>query len=100
MARRITEAKLSEWMGKYANRLINLSAAICRDRHRGEEIVQEAFIKLWQQPPTAPGHAEEFYELRFERQNYRLRREDFVAALVACGVSSSKIKFGRYLKRK
>ena len=53
MARRITEAKLSEWMGKYANRLINLSAAVCRDRHRAEEIVQEAFIKLWQQPPTA-----------------------------------------------
>ncbi len=53
MARRITEAKLSEWMGKYANRLINLSAAVCRDRHRAEEIVQEAFIKLWQRPPDA-----------------------------------------------
>ncbi len=53
MAQGISEAKLREWMGKLAPRLINLSAAICRDRHRAEEIVQEAFIKLWRQPPAA-----------------------------------------------
>lgn len=53
MARGITEAKLSEWMDKYAARLINLSAVICRDRHQAEEIVQEAFVKLWRKPPEA-----------------------------------------------
>jgi RNA polymerase sigma-70 factor (ECF subfamily) len=34
-------------------RLINLAAAICRDRHQAEEIVQEAFVRLWQRPPDA-----------------------------------------------
>lgn len=53
MARSITEAKLREWMDKYGSRLLHLSTAICRDRHRAEEIVQEAFVKLWRKPPTA-----------------------------------------------
>jgi RNA polymerase sigma-70 factor (ECF subfamily) len=53
MGQAMTEQKLSEWMGKLGPRLINLSAAICRDRHRAEEIVQEAFVKLWQRPPDA-----------------------------------------------
>jgi RNA polymerase sigma-70 factor, ECF subfamily len=51
MAQAMNEAKLREWMRKLGPRLITLSAAICRDRHRAEEIVQEAFIKLWRQPP-------------------------------------------------
>lgn len=49
----LTEAKLREWMQKMGPRLINVSAAICRDRHQAEEIVQEAFVKLWQRPPDA-----------------------------------------------
>jgi RNA polymerase sigma-70 factor (ECF subfamily) len=53
MAQAITEAKLREWMGRLGPRLIHLSAGICRDRHRAEEIVQEAFIKLWKCPPDA-----------------------------------------------
>ncbi|MHC5007862.1 MAG: RNA polymerase sigma factor [Planctomycetota bacterium] len=53
MAQGISEQKLAEWMRKLGPRLINLSAAICRDRHHAEEIVQEAFVKLWKQPPTA-----------------------------------------------
>jgi RNA polymerase sigma factor (sigma-70 family) len=53
MGQAMTEQTLKEWMGKLGPRLINLSAAICRDRHRAEEIVQEAFVKLWQQPPDA-----------------------------------------------
>ena len=53
MAQAISEQKLAEWMRKLGPRLINLSAAICRDRHHAEEIVQEAFVKLWQKPPTA-----------------------------------------------
>jgi RNA polymerase sigma-70 factor (ECF subfamily) len=53
MAQAISEQKLAEWMRKLGPRLISLSAAICRDRHHAEEIVQEAFVKLWQKPPTA-----------------------------------------------
>ena len=53
MGSRITELKLREWMGKLGPRLINLSTAICRDRHQAEEIVQEAFVKLWHKPPDA-----------------------------------------------
>ena len=53
MAQTLNESKLREWMQKLGPRLINLSAAICRDRHQAEEIVQEAFVKLWQQPPEA-----------------------------------------------
>jgi RNA polymerase sigma-70 factor (ECF subfamily) len=53
MAQAISEQVLAEWMRKLGPRLINLSAAICRDRHHAEEIVQEAFVKLWQRPPTA-----------------------------------------------
>ena len=53
MAQGITESKLRTWMRKASGRLINLSTAICRDRHRAEEVVQEAFIKLWRQPPEA-----------------------------------------------
>ena len=47
----MTEAKLRSWMQELGPRLIALSAGICRDRHRAEEIVQEAFIKLWKGPP-------------------------------------------------
>jgi len=53
MAEAMNEAKLREWMAKMGPRLITLSAGICRDRHRAEEIVQEAFVKLWRQPPEA-----------------------------------------------
>ena len=53
MAQAITEPKLRHWMQKLGPRLIGLSAAICRDHGRAEEIVQEAFIKLWQRPPEA-----------------------------------------------
>jgi RNA polymerase sigma-70 factor (ECF subfamily) len=53
MARSLNEARLKHWMAQLGPRLITLSTAICRDRHRAEEIVQEAFIKLWHQPPEA-----------------------------------------------
>ena len=49
----MSEAKLRNWMQELGPRLIILSAGICRDRHRAEEIVQEAFIKLWKNPPDA-----------------------------------------------
>jgi RNA polymerase sigma-70 factor (ECF subfamily) len=53
MAQAMSEATLRQWMRKLGPRLIALSAGICRDRHRAEEIVQEAFIKLWHNPPDA-----------------------------------------------
>jgi len=53
MAQTLSEAQLREWMTKLGPRLLNLSTGICRDRHRAEEIVQEAFIKLWNNPPDS-----------------------------------------------
>lgn len=53
MAQALTEAQLREWMTKLGPRLLNLSTGICRDRHRAEEIVQEAFVKLWNNPPDS-----------------------------------------------
>ena len=53
MAQTLNETRLREWMRKMGPRLINISAAICRDRHQAQEIVQEAFVKLWRQPPDA-----------------------------------------------
>jgi len=49
----LNEATLRAWMQKSGPRLIALSTSICRDRHRAEEIVQEAFVKLWRSPPDA-----------------------------------------------
>ena len=53
MAKTMTEESLRDWMERLGPRLIGLSAGICRDRHRAEEIVQEAFVKLWTKPPEA-----------------------------------------------
>ena len=49
----ITESALREWMERLGPRLISFSAGICRNRHAAEEVVQEAFIKLWNRPPDA-----------------------------------------------
>jgi len=49
----MTEADLRRWMAECGPRLLALSAGICRDRHRAEEIVQEAFVRLWHTPPEA-----------------------------------------------
>lgn len=51
MAQQISEASLRSWMVKLGPRLIALSTGICRDHHKAEEIVQEAFVKLWRKPP-------------------------------------------------
>lgn len=53
MAEHMSEADLRSWMRRLGPRLIALSTGICRDQHRAEEIVQEAFVKLWRQPPDA-----------------------------------------------
>ncbi|MCZ6835206.1 MAG: RNA polymerase sigma factor [Planctomycetota bacterium] len=51
MNQALTESRLRHWMQELGPRLIRLSAGICRDAHQAEEIVQEAFVKLWKQPP-------------------------------------------------
>lgn len=53
MSQRLTEARLRQAMQDFGPRLIALSAGICRDRHRAEEVVQEAFVRLWKSPPDA-----------------------------------------------
>jgi RNA polymerase sigma-70 factor (ECF subfamily) len=53
MAHAMTEATLRGWMTRLGPRLLAVSTGICRDRHQAEEIVQEAFVKLWQNPPDA-----------------------------------------------
>ena len=53
MPQNLTEASLRGWMVRLGPRLIALSTGICRDHHRAEEIVQEAFVKLWRKPPDA-----------------------------------------------
>ncbi len=51
MAAAVSESTLRQWMARFGPALINISAGICRDRHQAEEIVQEAFVKLWKSPP-------------------------------------------------
>jgi len=51
MAAAMNEARLRTWMESLGPRLIGLSAGICRDRHQAEEVVQEAFVRLWKSPP-------------------------------------------------
>lgn len=53
MPQRISEARLRKVMQDYGPRLIALSAGICRDRQRAEDVVQEAFVRLWKSPPDA-----------------------------------------------
>ncbi len=52
-SRSLSEAELRQWMERLGPLLLNLSQGICRDRHRAEEIVQEAFVRLWRVPPDA-----------------------------------------------
>ncbi|HMN96158.1 MAG TPA: RNA polymerase sigma factor [Phycisphaerales bacterium] len=49
----LTEANLRRWMDRLGPSMMALSYGICRDRHRAEEIVQEAFVRLWKDPPDA-----------------------------------------------
>lgn len=52
-SRSLSEAELRQWMERLGPLLLSLSQGICRDRHRAEEIVQEAFVRLWRVPPDA-----------------------------------------------
>ncbi len=53
MTGNVSEDSLRHWMQRLGPGLITHAASICRNRHRAEELVQEAFIKLWRSPPDA-----------------------------------------------
>lgn len=53
MGQPFSERVLKHWIERLTPGLIQLSFGICRDRHRAEEIVQEAFVRLWRSPPDA-----------------------------------------------
>lgn len=47
----ITERAFAHWVTRLTPGLVRLSFGICRDRQRAEDIVQEAFVRLWRTPP-------------------------------------------------
>ena len=47
----ITERAFAHWVTRLTPGLVRLSFGICRDRQRAEDIVQEAFVRLWKTPP-------------------------------------------------
>lgn len=49
--RPITERALTHWIERLTPGLVRLSFGICRDRQRAEDVVQEAFVRLWKSPP-------------------------------------------------
>ena len=53
MGQPFSERVLKHWIERLTPGLIQLSFGICHDRHRAEEIVQEAFVRLWKTPPDA-----------------------------------------------
>ena len=53
MGQPFSERVLKHWIERLTPGLVQLSYGICRDRHRAEEIVQEAFVRLWKSPPDA-----------------------------------------------
>lgn len=47
----INETQLQDWMDRLGPQLLRLAASICHDTVAAEDVVQEAFIKLWRKPP-------------------------------------------------
>ena len=53
MGQQFSERVLKHWIERLTPGLIALSYGICHDRHKAEELVQEAFLRLWKSPPDA-----------------------------------------------
>jgi RNA polymerase sigma-70 factor (ECF subfamily) len=49
--RPLNEWQLRHWMQRLGPAMLALSCGICRDRQPAEDIVQEAFTRLWRTPP-------------------------------------------------
>ncbi len=50
----LSELEFGKLMKTLGPRLVALSRGICRDGDVAEDIVQEAFVKLWRTPPDGP----------------------------------------------
>lgn len=50
----LTEHDLGRLMKAMGPRLLALARGICRDTAVAEDVVQEAFVKLWNTPPDGP----------------------------------------------
>ncbi len=50
----LSDGEFGRLMRTLGPRLIALSRSICRDADIAEDIVQEAFVKLWRKPPDGP----------------------------------------------
>ena len=50
----LSEHDLGRLMKDLGPRLLALSRGICRDTSVAEDVVQEAFVKLWNKPPDGP----------------------------------------------
>jgi RNA polymerase sigma-70 factor (ECF subfamily) len=53
MGQPFSERVLKHWIERLTPGLVQLSYGICHDRQRAEDVVQEAFVKLWKSPPDA-----------------------------------------------
>lgn len=49
----VADDVLRRWIDRMGPSLVAHATRICRSRARAEELVQEAFVKLWRQPPDA-----------------------------------------------
>ncbi len=47
----VTSRELQRWIGVLSPSLLRLSKSIVHDQHLAEEIVQEAWVRLWKHPP-------------------------------------------------
>ena len=53
MGKPISEHALKHWIERLTPSLVQVAYAICHDRHRAEELVQEGWVRLWKSPPDA-----------------------------------------------
>lgn len=54
MALKVTEPDLARLMRSLGPHLLAVARGICRDADVAEDVVQEAFVKLWRTPPDGP----------------------------------------------
>lgn len=53
MGQPFTERVLKHWIERLTPGLVQVAFGICHDRHKAEEIVQEAWVRIWKSPPDA-----------------------------------------------
>lgn len=53
MGQPFSERVLKHWIERLTPGLVQIAFGICHDRHKAEEIVQEAWVRIWKSPPDA-----------------------------------------------